>query len=223
MSAIGGFFATLDGLLRARVETLRDLTPLRAAVVMVACGAVYGTAMGSFWGGDGPRGLQMAYSAMKVPLLLGVTSLLSLPTMFVVTTLYGLRDDMLATLKALMATQGVLSIILASFAPLTLVWYASSSYYNAALLFNGAIFGLASLIAQRALKRFYSPLIAKDPRHKTLLRVWLVIYAFIGIQMGWVLRPFVGNPDDPTTFFRTEAWGNAYEAVAHNIRQVLGM
>lgn len=223
MSERSGFLATLDGLLRARRDTLEALTFGKAALILVLFGGIYGLAMGSFWGGDGPRGLQMAYSALKVPILIGVTSLLSLPTMFVVTTLYGLRDDMLESLKALMATQGVLAIVLASFAPFTLLWYASSSYYNAALLFNGAIFGLASLFAQRALKRFYGHLIEKDARHRTLLRVWLVIYAFIGIQMGWVLRPFVGNPDDPTTFFRTEAWGNAYEAVAHNVRQVLGM
>ena len=27
-----------------------------------------------------------------------------------------------------------------------------------------------------------------------MLRTWLVIYVFVGIQMGWVLRPFVGSP-----------------------------
>jgi hypothetical protein len=37
-----------------------------------------------------------------------------------------------------------------------------------------------------------------------------LIYAFVGIQMGWVLRPFIGQPGVPTTFFRPGAWGNAY-------------
>jgi len=32
--------------------------------------------------------------------------------------------------------------------------------------------------------------------------------------MGWVLRPFIGDPTQPTRFFRVEAWGNAYEIVA---------
>ena len=31
-----------------------------------------------------------------------------------------------------------------------------------------------------------------------MLRAWLGVYAFVGIQMGWVLRPFVGQPDRPT-------------------------
>jgi hypothetical protein len=46
-----------------------------------------------------------------------------------------------------------------------------------------------------------------------MLRAWLVVYAFVGIQMAWVLRPFIGNPDQPTRFFREESWGNAYEVI----------
>ena len=46
-----------------------------------------------------------------------------------------------------------------------------------------------------------------------MLRAWLVIYVFVGIQMGWVLRPFVGNPVAPVQFFREGSWSNAYEVV----------
>jgi hypothetical protein len=56
-----------------------------------------------------------------------------------------------------------------------------------------------------------------------LLRGWLVIYAFVGIQMGWVLRPFVGVPGRPVTFFREGAWGNAYEEVARTALRALGL
>jgi hypothetical protein len=31
--------------------------------------------------------------------------------------------------------------------------------------------------------------------------------------MAWVLRPFVGSPDQPVQFIRPESWGNAYEVV----------
>ena len=27
-----------------------------------------------------------------------------------------------------------------------------------------------------------------------MLRTWIVIYVFVGIQMGWVPRPFIGDP-----------------------------
>jgi hypothetical protein len=29
----------------------------------------------------------------------------------------------------------------------------------------------------------------------TTFLVWVVIYALVGAQMGWILRPFVGSPD----------------------------
>ena len=51
---------------------------------------------------------------------------------------------------------------------------------------------------------------------------WGVCYAFVGIQAGWVLRPFIGNPGQPTQFFREEAWGNAYIEVIRLAGAALG-
>jgi len=33
-------------------------------------------------------------------------------------------------------------------------------------------------------------------------QVWLVIYALVGAQMGWVLRPFIGSPTLDFEWFR---------------------
>jgi hypothetical protein len=49
----------------------------------------------------------------------------------------------------------------------------------------------------------------------------LAIYIFVGIQMGWVLRPFIGSPHAPVEFFRRESWGNAYEVVARLLYEAL--
>ena len=38
-----------------------------------------------------------------------------------------------------------------------------------------------------------------------MLRAWMVIYVFVGIQMGWVLRPFIGNPRLRCSSFGREA------------------
>ena len=40
------------------------------------------------------------------------------------------------------------------------------------------------------------------PRGRAVLRTWIVIYAIVGAQMGWILRPFVGTPGRPFTLFR---------------------
>ena len=37
---------------------------------------------------------------------------------------------------------------------------------------------------------------------KTIFQIWLLIYCLVGAQMGWVLRPFIGNPNMPFTWFR---------------------
>ena len=37
-----------------------------------------------------------------------------------------------------------------------------------------------------------------------------MLYVFVAIQAAWVLRPFVGAPGLPASFFREEAWDNAY-------------
>jgi len=73
--------------------------------LLVAFGLTYGLVMGSYPGDYGPRGLQVLYSALKVPVLLMGTFLLSLPSFFVVNSLLGLRDDFGYAMLALIATQ----------------------------------------------------------------------------------------------------------------------
>jgi hypothetical protein len=124
-------------------------------------------------------------------------------------------------LAALLTTQAAATIILASLGPFTLFWYASSADYNAAILFNAAMFAVASVSGQFVLWRFYRPLIARNAAHRLMFRTWLIVYAFVGIQMGWVLRPFVGNPGMPVTFFRQGAWGNAYVEVARIVWRLI--
>ncbi len=36
-----------------------------------------------------------------------------------------------------------------------------------------------------------------------IFQVWLVIYAMVGAQMGWVLRPFIGSPTMDFAWFRS--------------------
>jgi hypothetical protein len=179
----------------------------------------YGLVMGSFGG----RGLQALYSAVKVPLLLAATVGLSLPSFFILNTLRGLRADFAQAVRAVVASQAGLTVVLASLAPVTAFWYASTTDYHGSILFNGVMFGVASLAAQGPLRRAYRPLVERDPRHKALVRFWVVLYAFVGVQMGWVLRPFIGDPVGPVQFFRPGAWDNAYVIVARMAWDQLGL
>ena len=198
-----------------------DRTWRRLAGSILACGLFYGAVMGSFGGISGGRALMVAYSAVKVPLLLLATLLLSLPSFFVFHTLLGVRADFAEAVRGVLGSQAGLTIILASLAPITATWYASSSDYRTAILFNATMFGLASLAAQVVLRRAYRPLIARNPVHRLLLIAWIIVYAFVGIQMGWVLRPFIGNPAQPVQFLRPDGWDNAYVVVARMIWEVV--
>ena len=210
-----------DDILRRRGWTIQAApagwTLCHLAGCLVLFGMLYGAAMGTFEGIGGDRLWQVLYAALKVPLLLLVTFLIGLPSFFVLNTLFGLRGDFVQALRALVAAQAGLAIVLASLAPFTLLWYASSANYPAALRFNGLMFAVACFSAQRLLWAYYRPLVCRNLRHRQMLWTWLAIYIFVGIQMAWVLRPFVGNPGSPVQFFREDSWGNAYDVVARLI------
>ena len=114
-------------------------------MAIIAYGMFYGGVMGSYGGVNGWRLWQAVYSAVKVPLLLIITFLLSLPSFFVLNTLFGLRDDFARVVRALISTQAGLTIILSALAPFTAFWYVSGSRYQPAILFNGVMFAVASL------------------------------------------------------------------------------
>src|SRR5687768_5908235 len=145
-----------DDLLRGRTPDEDRRAGLLQLLALVGLfGLFYGAVMGAFGGVQGERALQLLYSGLKVPLLLLLTFGLSLPSFFVLNTIFGLRGDFPVVLRALLATQAGLTIILASFAPFTALWYASSADYQAAILFNAVMFGVASVAAQFLLRRWY--------------------------------------------------------------------
>jgi hypothetical protein len=200
--------AKAEDILRRKPWTTHSLDNGRALAWLLASivvfGGFYGGVMGTFRGLAPETLVQVAYSAIKVPLMLLATFVISLPSFFVLNTLLGLRRDLREALRALLATQAGLSIILASLAPFTALWYASFSSYSSAVGFNGLMFAVASFSAQWLLRGYYQPLVLRSGRHRVVMRVWVVIFAFVGIQMAWLLRPFVGDPRSPLQFFRED-------------------
>lgn len=184
----------------------------------------YGAAMGTFRGltGQDQWLRQIIYSSLKVPLLLIASFALSMPSFFVLSTLLGLRRDFVESVRAIIAAQAGLAIVLASLGPLTLLWYASSTDYNSALLVNGLMFAAASLAAQRLIRAYYHPLIQRNNRHRHMLACWGSIYLLVAIQLAWLLRPFIGSPGREVEFLRPEAWDNAYVVVGRLILRALG-
>jgi hypothetical protein len=205
---------TIPAILRDDFKYIGAKPRARDAVLLIIfAGALYGGVMGSFGGIGMARWPQILFSAIKVPLLQGVSFVLTLPAFFMLSTLMGLRNEFREVIRAVATAQAGQSITLVSLAPFVALWYASSTDYSWAILFNGGMFAIATIAGQVLLRRYCRGLIDRNSRHQTLMRCWTIVYAFVAIQMAWVLRPFVGGPAEATTFFRQGAWGNAYVVI----------
>jgi hypothetical protein len=55
-----------------------------------------------------------------------------------------------------------------------------------------------------------------------IFTVWVVIFGFVGAQMAWLLRPFIGSPDLPWEFLRPRH-GNFFQSISDHIGRLLGM
>lgn len=55
---------------------------------------------------------------------------------------------------------------------------------------------------------------------QTVFRCWVILFALVGAQMGWVMRPFIGSPDLPFTWFR-ERQSNFFSAVLNALGKLL--
>ncbi len=187
--------------------------------IVVLFGGGVGASMGSFLWVTRQKGLsecwqQMFYSGIKVPLLLAATFVISVPSFYVINSLLGLSSDFSKAINHIVLSQATMCIVLLSLMPLVMLYYfscgTSSTEYRLAVLLNTVCFAISSIAAQFNLRRIYQPLIARNPSHRKMIWVWSFVYAMVGIQMAWVFRPFVGSPNQTTTFFRKESWDNAY-------------
>ena len=227
MGLLVGVFRLADEVLRSGSEIAVRRTPCRRgrlrafAILIVVFGMFYGGVMGTYgaWpeigSGRSCTRPSRSRSCLSSPFLLG------LPSFFVLNTLLGLRNDFARVVAALLATQAGLTVILASLAPFTAFWYVSGIGLSAGHPVQRPDVRRGQLdAAVAAPARVPSP-DRPHPAHRWMLRTWLVIYIFVGIQMGWVLRPFIGDPGRPVQFFRQDSWSNAYVAVIEMIGQVM--
>lgn len=58
-------------------------------------------------------------------------------------------------------------------------------------------------------------------RHvKSVFYAWIIVFGLVGAQMAWVLRPFIGNPHQPFTWFRPRS-SNFFEALFTTIQSLV--
>lgn len=217
----------LDYILRAQTALFEQIYSQQAlpriiasmAVLCAFLSGIYGLTMGmnhSIW--------QSLAAAFKLPILFLLTALICIPSLYTFNVLLGQRFRFLQTVALMTMTLGTTTILLASLAPLAFFFALTTNDYNFLLLLHVAIFGLCGIYGVQYLYRGCSYLAFRmeHPLNNLLLRIWIIIYAVVGMQLGWRLRPFVSTPGTPFAFFRSEQEGNFYIAVWTALRGLLG-
>lgn len=190
-------------------------------VVVAICGATYGAVMASYGGVlDGRYWLVLASTA-KVPILFGCTLFIALPGFYVANLLCGVGDDFARVWRGLVDFQLSVALQLVALAPVTAFLNLATGSYAVAQGWSILVFAGVAWQAQGSLSACYRELLHRNPIHAWLRWLWLVLYGFVGIQMAWILRPFVGHPDKPPQLFRDD-FGNAYVQVGEIILRRLG-
>lgn len=194
---------------------------IRAMLITTASfAALYGAVMGS-----SSTLLQALSSAVKLPLLLIITSLICLPTLYFFNVLFGSHLNLKQYVALSLTPITILAILLFSFAPITLFFLLTTSDYQFFKLLNVLFFGIAGVAGMGFLWRGMQ--IANEgntdgvkARRRTLI-LWTIVYGFVGSQMAWTLRPFMGYPGGQFEIVR-QLGGNFYADVLVSLGEILG-
>jgi hypothetical protein len=184
---------------------------------LVCLSAFYGLVMG-FPGGW----RQCACSALKLPMLLLLSLCVCFPAMAVLVMLIGLPLDSFQVLNLLLSVLVLNAVVLASLAPIA--WFfGTTSDYHFVKLTHVAFFGSTALYSMWVLLRALLLIGASMPdgtgASMRLFLLWLAAYGFVGCQMAWLLRPFIGAPGLPFEFIRRRTGGlSFYTAVLVSVR-----
>jgi hypothetical protein len=233
------FFSVLLALLSDRdqfIQEIYDGIKLNTKIVgLLVCSsiflAIYGGLIGavSTW-------MQVVSSAAKLPFLFLITLAICLPALYFFNVYFGAKTRLSQYAAILLCAVTITSTLLFGFAPVTLFFLITTDNYSFFLLLNVAIFALTGIIGVYFLYQVLLPKVELLPLDEALarantsidknrkvrisiLKFWLGLYAFVGSQMAWTLRPFFGSVGSKFEIFRPRE-GNFYMAVWNAIRHL---
>ena len=151
--------------------------------------------------------MQALMSAVKLPMLFLVTLLICLPTLYFFNLLYGSQLTFQQTTTLMMAAVTITGALTLAFASISLFfWLTIGEQYTILILLNVGVLGISSWWGLSFLRQGMRHVQRHtlDVRQGRILITWLVIYAFVGTQMAWALRPFFGVPDEPFVILRSD-------------------
>ncbi len=194
--------------------------------IIVMGAGLYGAAMG--WWRDPQQAL---YVAIKFPLIILLTTMGNALINGMLAPLLGLNIPFRQSFPAILMSFTIAAAILGAFSPLMAfaVWNAPpispetihGATYNFIKLANVAVIAFAGMTGNTRLFQLLARLGGNRAVACRVLFAWLSVNLFLGSQLSWILRPFIGSPDLPVEFFRATALhGNFYESVFESLQQI---
>jgi hypothetical protein len=202
---------------------VRQLT-LYLSVIVLGAGA-FGAATGC-WRAP----MQALYTGIKLPLAILLTTLGNAVLNALLAPLFGLNLRFHQTVLAVLISGTIACAVLGAFSPLLLfvIWNtpaigseATSVAYSVVLLLEVGIVAFAGIAANVRLFQLLARYSAQRISAMKVLFGWLAGNLFLGTQLCWIMRPFIGSPDLPVEFFRLDAFqGNFFEAVWGSLNRI---
>jgi hypothetical protein len=172
--------------------------------------------------------LQALSSAVKLPILFLLTLAICLPTLYLFNLVFGSRLTLRQSITMVLVAITVTSMLTLAFAPISIFFLISAPDYDFFKLLNVVILALSGIIGLSFLVNGMGRINAlsntppedaegalatndtrEQPVNMKLLYVWIVLYGFVGTQLGWTLRPFFGDPGADFQIIR-QIEGNFY-------------
>lgn len=219
-----GFLRTAELLLRhpsavlAQIQAggpgLRDM-PLRLTLCALAGFGVFGFLLGF------TRSPLVGLTAAPKLMLVGLGSLaVCLPALHVYGRLLGARISALQAVCEALVALSTTGLTLLGLAP---VWLAFANAVNHPPTgYFHVMLGSLGFLGVAALRGVWVLVKALRTQGRTVLHLlaWTALYGMVGVQMAWVVRPFVGNPGRPTVVIRPLE-SSAFDAAATLLRSNL--
>jgi len=197
------------------------------ALILIGAGA-YGAAMG-YWRAP----LQAVYVSIKFPLIILLTTLGNALLNSMLAPVLGLNLSFRQTCSAILMSLAIASAIMGAFSPLALFlvwnapvmtpdWRISGGAYSFIQLTHVAVIAFAGIVANLRLVQLLHELSGSIAVARRVLVAWLAGNLFLGSQLSWILRPFIGSPTLSVEFLRSTAFqGNFYESVFRSLLRLL--
>jgi hypothetical protein len=194
-------------------------------IAIVLGSSVYGATIG-LWRAP----LQSVFTAIKFPLLIFLTCIGNGAVNGMLAQVLGSGLSFRQTAFAILMSFAVASLILGGFSPITLfILYNAPPLasehaiigHSVMLLAHVCVIAFAGVMANRRLFGLLRRMKGRDATARAVLFSWLAGNLFLGAQLAWNLRPFIGSPQLAVQFLRDDPLrGNFYEAVWRAFRHL---